>query len=109
MLDTFRCWRTGLVVSELITNAARHAFRPDHQTGEIVVSVAVAAGQIICGVHDTGKGSSTFTPGFGTTIVDSLAADLGGHMVRRSDEFGTLVELVFPQASANDPHVLGDH
>ena len=108
LLDAHRCWQAGLVVSELITNAARHAFRPDHQSGEIAVSVMMTGGQIVCGVHDTGIGSPTFTPGSGTAIVDSLATGLGGHVVRRSDAFGTSVELAFPQASAGRRPASGD-
>jgi two-component sensor histidine kinase len=108
LLDAHRCWQAGLVVSELITNAARHAFRPDHSGGEITVTLTTAGGQVVCRVNDTGTGSPNFTPGLGTAIVDSLAADLGGHVVRRSDASGTALELAFPRVLASDLPVLDD-
>jgi two-component sensor histidine kinase len=95
-------------MSELITNAARHAFGADHQAGEITVSVTAAGGQIVCGVHDTCAGFPTFTPGLGTTIVDSLAADLGGRVIRRTSPSGTSVELSLPQTSSCRRHGLAD-
>ena len=38
VLDQARCWRVGLIVSELVTNAARHGLPSGR--GEIFVSVA---------------------------------------------------------------------
>jgi len=51
-LDPARCWRVGLIVSELITNAARHGLPPGR--GEIFVSVAANATQVVCRVSDNG-------------------------------------------------------
>jgi two-component sensor histidine kinase len=49
MLDAKRCWRAELIISELITNASRHAFTS--QAGRIFVAVETAAGQIICPIN----------------------------------------------------------
>jgi two-component sensor histidine kinase len=51
-LDHARCWRVGLIVSELITNAARHGLPSGR--GEICVSVAANAAQVVCRVSDNG-------------------------------------------------------
>jgi two-component sensor histidine kinase len=94
LLDASRCWRTKLIVGELITNAARHAFATEG--GAIKVAVTLAAGQVACEVSDNGAGPATFTPGTGTQLVDSLAAELGGHVQRRFAEHGSTVTLLFP-------------
>jgi two-component sensor histidine kinase len=43
-LDAAHCWRVGLIVSELITNAARHSLPSGR--GEIFASVAAKAGRM---------------------------------------------------------------
>lgn len=93
-LDAGRCWRTKLVIGELITNAARHAFATDG--GAIRVAVTVAAGQVSCAVTDNGSGPVDFTPGTGTRLVDSLAAELGGKVQRHFGANGSTVTLLFP-------------
>ena len=75
-LDHARCWRVGLIVSELITNAARHGLPSGR--GEIFVSVAANA-QVVCRVSDNGPATAAFRPGLGTRLVDALPAELDGH------------------------------
>lgn len=99
LLDGFQCWRANLIVSELITNAARHAFnvRGDH----ISVAVAASRGQVICRVGDDGSVSETPKAGHGTQLVDALTADLGGNIERRYTETGSLIILSFPMNSGS--------
>ena len=59
-LEHSRCWRVGLIVSELITNAARHGLPSGH--GEIFVSVAANAGQVVCRVSDNGAATLRARP-----------------------------------------------
>ena len=94
LLDGFRCWRANLILSELITNAARHAF--NSRGGQISVDVAVSCGQVICTVSDDGSSSGTPKAGHGTQIVDALTADLGGDIERRYTEAGSIIVLSFP-------------
>lgn len=103
LLDATRCWRAGLVVSELITNAARHAFASDSRRGEIAVGVVLAYGQVICEVRDTGAWTRNGAPGLGSALVNSLATDLDGHVIRRSDASGTSVKLMFPEQRTAHP------
>src|SRR6476659_1461896 len=63
-LDNARCWRVGLIVAELITNAARHD--ASSGPGEIFVSVGFEAGQVVCHVCNNGPVTSTLRPGLGT-------------------------------------------
>jgi two-component sensor histidine kinase len=98
LLDAKRCWRAELIVSELITNASRHAFVS--QAGRISVAVKTAAGQVVCRVSDDGSPTATFKRGLGTELIESLAADLNGYVERLHKASGTSVTLCFPQALA---------
>jgi two-component sensor histidine kinase len=95
MLDAKRCWRAELIISELITNASRHAFTS--QAGRISIAVETAAGQIICRVSDDGSPTATLKRGLGSELIDALAADLDGYVERIHKTSGTTITLFFPQ------------
>ena len=95
MLDAKRCWRAELIVSELITNASRHAFTS--QAGRISVAVETSAGQIICRVSDDGSPTATLKRGLGSELIDALAADLDGYVERIHEASGTTITLCFPE------------
>jgi two-component sensor histidine kinase len=76
VLPADRCWRIGLVIAELIRNAARHGLKG--RSGRISVHLAVDAGQLICLVRDTGRPTVAAIPGRGQRLVLSLVDDLGG-------------------------------
>ena len=96
-LDNARCWRVGLIVAELITNAARHD--ASSGPGEIFVSVGFDAGQVVCRVCNNGPITSNFRPGLGMSLVDALAAELDGGIERRFGENGAMITLSFPAQS----------
>jgi two-component sensor histidine kinase len=98
LLEAKRCWRAKLIVSELITNASRHAFVG--QTGRISVVVKTLSGQVICRVGDNGSPAATLKRGLGTELIDALAADLEGYVERLHRPSGTVVMLCFPQDPA---------
>jgi two-component sensor histidine kinase len=95
MLNAKRCWRAELIISELITNALRHAFTS--QAGRISVAVETAAGQIICRVSDDGSPTATLKRGLGSELIDALAADIDGYVERIHKASGTSITLFFPQ------------
>jgi two-component sensor histidine kinase len=95
LLDAKRCWRAELIISELITNAFRHAFA--FRTGRISVMVQAASGQVICRVSDNGSSTGTAKRGLGSELIDALAADLHGYVERIHKATGTTVTLFFPQ------------
>jgi two-component sensor histidine kinase len=99
LLDAKRCWRAKLIVSELITNASRHAFVS--QAGRISVAVKTASGKIICRVSDDGSPAATLKRGLGTELIEVLAADLDGYVERLHKASGTTVTLCFPQDIAD--------
>ena len=76
ILPADRCWRIGLVLAELIRNAARHGLKG--RSGQISVHVAERGGQLMCLVRDTGHSTPGGTPGRGQRLVLSLVNDLGG-------------------------------
>ena len=89
------CWRMGMIVSELIANAARHAFAG--RGGQITVELSCRSNRVECIVSDTGRGSEDARPGHGSRIVSELAGDLRGRLHRVSGMQGTSVRLSFPR------------
>ena len=94
-IEAQRCWRVGLIVSELITNAVRHGFRGG--SGAIMIELAKSVGQVHCSVRDDGRPVPAPSPGNGAHLVDSLAEELGGFVDRRFSRDGTTVLLSFPE------------
>jgi two-component sensor histidine kinase len=97
LLDSERCWRLGLIVYELVTNSARHAFRA--KGGSIRVELTATDFFVKCQVTDNGAGESTWRPGRGLKIVDALAKTLGGRIHRRVGPDGAMSVLIFPARS----------
>src|SRR5262249_36905134 len=75
-----RCWQISLIVSELVINAARHAFKSGN-SGRIMIDVRLLGGTIQCTVVDNGVSDIVISPGRGSAIVDALASELGGRVV----------------------------
>jgi len=93
-LDSSRCWRLGMIVSELIANASRHAFRDSG--GGIQVELINRETSVECIVMDDGSGSENIRPGQGMKIIRSLVAELRGTINHRSGAMGTSATLAFP-------------
>lgn len=94
-LDGVRAWRASLILSELITNASRHAFGP--KGGKISAAISVNQGFVVCQVSDDGKSASTPRAGLGTQLIDAIAADLDGNVERCFTKEGAAVTLRFPK------------
>ena len=89
-----QCWYVGLIVSELITNAARHAF--NERAGSIRVETRSMDDQVLCTVIDDGAAAVRPARGSGSEINDALAAQLGGTLSRTFSANGTTATLTFP-------------
>ncbi len=88
----------GLVVTELVINALKHAF-PSQQRGEIVIDYQARGPAWTLSVTDDGvgmpaAGGETATPGLGTSIVEALARQLQAQVEVASSGPGTSVSLV---------------
>jgi two-component sensor histidine kinase len=87
----------GLIVTELVINALKHAF-PGHRHGSIVVTYRSANGKWSLSVSDDGIGmpaaEQAAKPGLGTGIVEALARQLGGDISVTDGRPGTVVSIV---------------
>jgi len=95
-LDSKRCERLGLIVFELVTNAAKHAF-PNKQPGLICIKAMYRDGFWYCTVNDNGAGARRARRGVGERIVEDLARSIGGHVRNESCSVGTAITVVVPQ------------
>ncbi len=88
----------GMIVSELVSNAAKHAF-PGREKGQIVVGFAQQAGQYHLSVQDDGVGVPAETAvgaeSLGLRVVRALVRQIHGqlHVEGRA---GTLFNITFP-------------
>jgi two-component sensor histidine kinase len=97
-LESGRSWRVGLIVAELIRNAARHGLGGG--PGAIRVSIAEACGWVSCGVSDNGQLTYAAQPGRGHRLVEALAAELGGSVDWWFTPTGCLARLEIPMTVA---------
>jgi two-component sensor histidine kinase len=95
-LESDQRWRLGMIVSELITNAARHAFAGG--PGKIRVELFRAGGFVKCTVCDNGSAPAHIQAARGLRIVAELTRALDGCLKRTSRAEGTAATLVFPYA-----------
>ena len=84
-----------LIVSELITNAARHAFN-GRQGGLIKVELLPSAAFLNCRISDNGSSDAQILPGRGLRIVDGLVKNLGGRIDHRFGSQGAMSVLIIP-------------
>jgi two-component sensor histidine kinase len=94
-LETRRSERLGLIIVELVTNAAKHAF-PNERPGLIRIEAFYRDGFWRCTVKDSGVGTCGARKGVGGRIVEDLARSIGGHVVTESCSDGTAVTVFVP-------------
>jgi two-component sensor histidine kinase len=87
----------GILVSELVMNACKHAYRQD-EPGDIDVSLFFAeASRFILEVRDYGKGDGLGEPtgsaGLGTDLIRAMSRGLGATCVYDRSHEGTRVTL----------------
>lgn len=88
----------GLLTTELVINALKHAF-PDGRRGEIVVAYTINGSGWILSVRDDGVGKSrgkkdVVRTGLGTSIIGALANQLQALIRTRSSVRGTTVAII---------------
>jgi two-component sensor histidine kinase len=85
-----------LIANELITNAAKYAFR-EGQSGEIILGYQEEGAGWRLWVHDNGSGLPSLPPegarSFGGRLIEALAMQLNAHLMYVS-EGGTKVDVV---------------
>ena len=86
----------GLIVTELVINAIKHAFPRAAAGGKIIVSFAEDEGDWLLSVSDNGSGMPTgkrVKPGLGTGIVEALSNQLDATVTVVDLNPGTRVEV----------------
>jgi two-component sensor histidine kinase len=91
----------GLIVTELVINALKHAF-PGHRPGKIVVDYRSHGPSWKLSVSDNGVGMphDTRKSGLGTNIVEALAKRLDAEVQVAGGAPGTVVSIVHAQRAA---------
>ena len=99
-LDMDQAIPAGLIISELVANAFKHAF-PSRSEGEITVALHAADGQrLVLRVSDSGVGfpaetRSQSSETLGLILVRNLCRQLDGQLSIVNEQ-GTVFEIVFP-------------
>jgi two-component sensor histidine kinase len=93
-LESKRCERLGLIIVELVTNAAKHAF-PNQQPGLVCIEASYRDGFWHCTVKDSGVGARGGR-GVGGRLVEDLARSVGGYAVTDLEFDGTAITVVVP-------------
>ena len=95
-VEAGRAVTLGLVLTELIINAQKYAY--DGEPGPIRVSLEEDADSLRLAVEDAGKGGHEVGKGFGSMMIGSLVAQLGGALEYRDATPGLRVVLKVPLA-----------
>jgi two-component sensor histidine kinase len=98
-LEGERCWKLALIVSELLTNVARHA-EFDARLPELRVELMLAGKVVKCRVSDNGSAPEPVRRGRGLAIIGELVSSLGGHVHTSCAAEGFYVLLTFPLTEA---------
>src|SRR5688572_7311665 len=95
----------GLIVTELVINAIKHAFPDQTAGGRITVSFAQDDGSWLLSVSDDGAGmpaGEKRKPGLGTGIVEALSRQLAASVTVLDANPGTRVEVRHDQSRGDN-------
>ncbi|MBR0692749.1 sensor histidine kinase [Bradyrhizobium lablabi] len=95
VLPAPQCHRLGLMLTELVTNAAKHAF-PNKSGGLIRIEVCNREGRWSCTVTDNGTGATEPLRGTGGRILQGLARSIRARVHAEGGRAGTRVTIVMP-------------
>ena len=101
LMSATRCWRLGMIVNELVTNAVQHAFARRH--GAIRVVLSRSGGFITCHIADNGSAPGFVQPGRGLRIVEDLSRSLDGRFERKFGPRGSVSTVIFPCLEQSSP------
>lgn len=98
----------GLIVTELVINALKHAFPDDRRDGTVIVAYDLAGLNWRLAVSDNGIGrpeghSDKTIPGLGTTIIEALAKQLDARVEVLMNPQGTTVSITHTAFASQFP------
>ena len=96
-MNSERCGRLGMIVSELITSASRHALGDGG--GKIQVELSRYGPFVNCRVADDGTAPEKLRLGRGFEIVERLVASLDGTINQYFGLGGAISNMIFPVCS----------
>ncbi|PIT06289.1 histidine kinase [Bradyrhizobium nitroreducens] len=96
-LPAAQCHRLALMLTELVTNAAKHAF-PNKSGALIRVDLADRHGAWLCTVADNGIGATAPLQGTGSRILEGLARSIHAKLHGEAGQGGTRVTIAVPAA-----------
>jgi two-component sensor histidine kinase len=96
-LPAAQCHRLALMLTELVTNAAKHAF-PNRSGALIRIDVAQRDGAWLCTVADNGIGATAPLHGTGSRILEGLARSIHARLHGEAGQGGTRVTIAVPPA-----------
>jgi two-component sensor histidine kinase len=99
-LDSEQCWRLGMIVSELVSNAARRSSA--HSPAFIRVAAARRGALIWCRVEDNGMASENEPESRGMRVVDALSRELHGELEQHRRDDVCVATVVFPAVCLSD-------
>lgn len=91
-LPASQCHRLALMLTELVTNAAKHAF-PTKKDALIRVEVVQRDGCWLCTVADNGIGATGPLQGTGSRILEGLARSIRARVYGETGQGGTRVTI----------------
>ncbi|MDN4983046.1 sensor histidine kinase [Bradyrhizobium arachidis] len=94
-LPAWQCHRLALMLTELVTNAAKHAF-PNKNGAVIRIEMANHEGCWFCTVADNGVGATRPLQGAGSRILEGLARSLGARLFGDAGQGGTRISITMP-------------
>jgi two-component system, sensor histidine kinase PdtaS len=108
VVDTNVSVSLGLIVTELVINALKHAF-PEHRSGKITIDYRSDGLNWTLSVNDDGIGIPTdgekARPGLGTGIIEALSKQLRCIVHVADAKPGTTVTLVHDESFNNDSFI----
>lgn len=98
MLPASQCHRLALMLTELVTNAAKHAF--PNKTGALIrIDIANRDCAWFCTVADNGIGATGPLQGTGSRILEGLARSIHAQLHGEAGQGGTRLTIVMPIAA----------
>lgn len=96
-LPAAQCHRLALILTELVTNAAKHAF-PNKSGALIRIDMADRDDAWLCTVADNGIGATGPLQGTGSRILEGLARSIHAKLHGEAGQGGTRVTIAVPAA-----------
>ena len=94
VIEPERAITLGLILTELVINVQKYGYAG--QPGPLTVRLESLGGRFRLLVADQGAGGYAPGKGFGSRMMDMLAAQLGGEIALRPEPGGLSVELIAP-------------